>query len=381
MAQEQFYDGAFAELFHHPKFIRSLLLDFIDEEWVLMIDLDSMKIEEGVHKGIGERPLYSDMVISFDFLNRPLRDVSTTRSDDTGTTERHLSGKGDPGPEEKQSEEEPEVEKKAVSAVPRSPKGFSIYLLIEFQSSAESMSLRILEYLARLYRRQKKDRLYPVIPVVIYNGIASWNERPVFEEQFAFIPNSLRPYLPLYRYILIDEERYDDELLGRLKGAVASFFRIDKVDLNEREAAAEKIIEVLREIGEQDTETHDLLIKYVEGIFSWKGIENEKVEEYIKKRRKTMLAQRWEAIKEESKEEGRVEGLEKGRVEGRVEGYGQGELKGRQMSLIRMLSRKFSLSPEEEQEILSCEDPERLDDALDVILFADTKAAVLEKFR
>lgn len=43
MPTEQFYDGAFAELFHHPKFIRSLLLDFIDEEWVLMIDLDSMQ--------------------------------------------------------------------------------------------------------------------------------------------------------------------------------------------------------------------------------------------------------------------------------------------------------------------------------------------------
>ena len=67
MPQEQFYDGAFAELFHHPKFIRSLLLDFIDEEWVRQIDLDSMKIEDGVHKGMGERPLFSDMVISFDF--------------------------------------------------------------------------------------------------------------------------------------------------------------------------------------------------------------------------------------------------------------------------------------------------------------------------
>lgn len=72
---------------------------------------------------------------------------------------------------------------------------------------------------------------------------------------------------------------------------------------------------------------------------------------------------------------------EEGREEGREEGYGQGELKGRQKSLIRMLSKKFSITPEEEQEILSCEDPDRLDEALDVILFADTKAAVLEKLR
>ena len=46
-----------------------------------------------------------------------------------------------------------------------------------------------------------------------------------------------------------------------------------------------------------------------------------------------------------------------------------------------MLSKKFSLSPEAEEEILSCDDPDRLDEALDVILFADTKEAVLEKLR
>ena len=82
-----------------------------------------------------------------------------------------------------------------------------------------------------------------------------------------------------------------------------------------------------------------------------------------------MLAQRVALLKEE------------GRREGREEGYGQGELKGRQKSLIRMLSKKFSITPEEEQEILRCEDPDRLDEALDVILFADAKEAVLEKLR
>ena len=240
MPQEQFYDKAFAELFHHPKFIRSLLLDFIDEEWVCLIDLDSMKIEEGEHKSMGDRPLRSDLVISFDFLAGP------------GGAPEHGS------------------------EVPPSPKGFSIYLL--------------LEYLSRLYRRQKSNRLYPVIPIVIYNGIVPWREKPVFEEQFVFIPDSLRPNLPLYRYILIDEGRYDEALLRRLKGEVAAFFRIDTVDLGNREAAADRIIEVLQEMRGQDEEIHSLLSRYVE--------------EYIKRRRKPMLAQRWEALLEKNKEEG-----------------------------------------------------------------------------
>jgi len=381
MPQEQFYDGAFAELFHHPKFIRSLLFDFIDEEWVRQIDLDSMKIEDGVHKGMGERPLFSDMVISFDFLNKALKVVSGAGSCEPGAKEQHLPGAGGterkggagPGPGKKSAEGKPKDETGSLPDVPQSPTGCSIYLLLEFQSSAESMSLRILEYLARLYRRQESKHLYPVIPIVIYNGIASWSEKPVFEKQFAFIPDSVRPYLPLYRYILIDEERFDEELLRKLKGAVAFFFRIDKVDLKKRDTVAERILEVLREMRRRDPEIHDLLSKYVEGIFSLRGIENEKVEEYIKKRRKPMLAQRVEEMKNQIREEGREEG--------RAEGYGQGELKGQQKSLIRQLSRKFSLSPEEEQEILSCDDPDRLDEALDVILFADTKEAVLEKLR
>src|SRR6056297_1626750 len=169
MPQEQFYDGAFAELFHHPKFIRSLLLDFIDEEWVRQIDLDSMKIEDGVHKGMGERPLFSDMVISFDFLNRPLKVVSVAGSGEPGAKEQHLpgadrAGGAGPGPVEKPAEENPKDEMGALPDIPqsptRSPTGFSIYLLLEFQSSAESMSLRILEYLARLYRRQESKHLY-----------------------------------------------------------------------------------------------------------------------------------------------------------------------------------------------------------------------------
>lgn len=365
MPQEQFYDRAFIELFHHPKFIRSLLLDFIDEEWVRMIDLDSMHIEDGVHKRIGEPSLYSDLVISFDF-----QEEGEESSGQENSLEGETAGKprGKRGASENQ---EPESKSKTRQ------KDFFLCLLLEFQSSYEPMSLRILEYLARLYRRQKTGHLYPVIPIVIYNGIASWREKLVFEEQFPFIPYSARPYLPLYRYILIDEKRYDDELLRKLKGAVAFFFRIDKVDLKKQDTIAERIIEILREVKDLDPGVHDMLSKYVEGIFSYKGIENEQVDEYIKKRRKSMLAQRVEEMKDQIREEGRLEG----RVEGRAEGYGQGELRGRQKSLIRMLSKKFSLSPGEEQEILNCEDSDRLDEALDVILFADTKEAVLERLR
>lgn len=95
MKEKKFYDSAFAELFHNPKFIRSLLLDFIDEPWVHMLDLSSMRIEEGEHKKMNSKTLRNDLIISFDFA--------------------------------------------AAEPLSLSP-GFSIYLLIEFQSTHEQMA-------------------------------------------------------------------------------------------------------------------------------------------------------------------------------------------------------------------------------------------------
>ena len=49
----------------------------------------------------------------------------------------------------------------------------------------------------------------------------------------------------------------------------------------------------------------------------------------------------------------------------------------KQQVLVRLLKRKFSLSPEEEQEILAVHDPDLLDNALDEIITAENKEEVL----
>ena len=111
MPKKNYYDHSFAELFRHPKFIRSLLFDFIDEPWVYLLDLNTMKIEEGEHKSMTGKALRNDLIVSFSYID---------------------SIKANEGPD------------------------FSIYLLMEFQSSREPMSLRLLEYLSRIYQKQPK---------------------------------------------------------------------------------------------------------------------------------------------------------------------------------------------------------------------------------
>ena len=78
---------------------------------------------------------------------------------------------------------------------------------------------------------------------------------------------------------------------------------------------------------------------------------------------------------EELLREGREEGLQEGREEGRQEG----ELREKRAVLVRLLSRKFSLTRDERQRILSSNDPAALDAALDEVVTAEDKDGVLGK--
>ena len=61
------------------------------------------------------------------------------------------------------------------------------------------------------------------------------------------------------------------------------------------------------------------------------------------------------------------------------EGLEQGELRDKQHVLVRQLTRRFGLSDAEREHIESCEDRDTLDAALDEIVVAPDKKAVLAK--
>ena len=64
-----------------------------------------------------------------------------------------------------------------------------------------------------------------------------------------------------------------------------------------------------------------------------------------------------------------------------TKGREEGRLTDKQDVLIRQLSRKFDVSDAERESIRGVEDPDRLDAALDELVVAETKEAVLEKLR
>ena len=111
-------------------------------------------------------------------------------------------------------------------------RGEWLYLLVvlEFQSTAEPrMALRILTYTSLLYQElvrndalDARERLPPVLPVVLYNGDLRWRAAVDVGELIAPVGPELAPYQPSQRYVVVDERHVGaEDLPGRnLMGAV-----------------------------------------------------------------------------------------------------------------------------------------------------------------
>ena len=314
--KHHYYDESFTEVFSNRTIIEPLLRSFVGEPWVELLDFGSMTVEPSVFKEIENRRREGDLLIHFTL---------------------------------------------------KTGEKFSVFILLEFQSTPESMALRLLEYVTRIYNRQLGSfgHLAPVVPIVIYNGNRKWQESPQLSSQFQFLPEELLKYVPDFEYLLIDENLLDDAVLLELENAAAYFFYLDKTNVKQRETAAERIIDVLKKVEEKIPDTYDLLRRYIIGLLAHRGVEIQMVKKYTNERSKPMLAQSMDELKEEGREEGRVEG----------------ELQEKRKVLVRLINKKFVLADEEAAMIRNCTSPEQLDKALDEVLFAESKMQVLEMLR
>jgi predicted transposase/invertase (TIGR01784 family) len=274
----KFYDEAFLEIFTNRKIVKSLLQDFIKEEWIELIDFSSMKTEKSVFKGISDSKRESDLLLRFDLNSDAPSLQSTSRT-------------------------------------------LYIYMLIEFQSKSKPIIMRVFEYLLRIYKKQfKKSRLlYPVIPIVIYNGEESWTEKRNLLDHFTFYNDDLSKYLPVFEYFLIDIARFDDKLLKRLKGAASAFFLLDKTDLTQREKSEKRIVGILKKLIHSNPEIYNLLGRYILELLQYKGVEIPEINDYINDRGESMLAQSMDKLYEQGIEQGIEQGVEQGIEQDKIE--------------------------------------------------------------
>ena len=264
-SRKKFYNDAFREVFSNVNLVKSLLTHFVEDDWVKLIDFSTMKVKPSTFIGISEDKRESDLLLEFSLKN------------DTKIL---------------------------------------IFILIEFQSTYERMRLRLLEYMLRTYREQLKtsNKLSVVVPIVIYNGVEEWKEDTRFIRYFQIPDDRGKKYIPDFEYILVDVNRLDDELLGRLKTEVSYFFLLDKTNLHEVGKASKRISAIFRELKNLDPRLSKLLGRYMLGLLNYKGIEAEQIVDYLSEGGggKGMLAQSIEEIRREAIEEGMERGIEEG---------------------------------------------------------------------
>jgi hypothetical protein len=150
-----------------------------------------------------------------------------------------------------------------------------IYLLLEFQSTAEPMALRLLEYLLRAYRAQRGAPLSAVVPIVVYNGGRRWKEPARLIEQFALPDPALRRFVPDFTYLLIDMGALDEVALRRLGSEIAALFLLEKTSYTDPRAAATRIVRIFSEVVRGlPAEVRSLLERYIAGAAAHRGADS-----------------------------------------------------------------------------------------------------------
>ena len=298
------HDNAYKNIFSHPQAVRDLLQGFVEEDWVAMLNFDTLE------------------KVSSSYVSDDLRD----REDDILWRIRMNGAEEDDW--------------------------LYVYLLLEFQSSVDTfMAVRILTYIGLLYQDLIKNgqiklqtKLPPVFPLVLYNGVRAWNAERDLEQLIHTVPKSLAAYLPRLRYFLLDEGRIDEQSLyqsDKSDNTAARLIEIERTkDPENLSPALAKLVLALKaphnaqlrrafivwlnrvvlkrfELFDQLPELHDL------------PEVQEVIEEHIETWKNNLVQQ----------------GVLQGELKGELKGKLEGELKGQAQALLRLLAHRFGPVP------------------------------------
>jgi len=108
--------------------------------------------------------------------------------------------------------------------------------VLEFQSSVDRfMAVRLLTYIGLLYQNliaagkvPSGSHLPPVLPIVLYNGEQRWWAKTSLDElKEPELPARLSYWQPQIRYVLLEEQRYQDAELASQRNLAAALFRLE----------------------------------------------------------------------------------------------------------------------------------------------------------
>lgn len=223
--------------------------------------------------------------------------------------------------------------------------------------------------------------------MVIYHGSSPWNFSPSFEDLFDCPSPGFSLYVPKFEHILHDISHLEE---GELKGTIilqAVQLLLKYIKYPELRDRLPEIVGLLGKLQERDkiTEYLQVILEYVFQAAEHVDVQDVRQALDHIPQGESVMPTIAEKLRQEGMQQGiqqgMQEGMQQGRQQGRQEGMHQGELQGKRTALIKLMNRKFSLSPGEELLIQSVQDQAVLDQALESVLFAQDKAEVLGLIR
>ncbi len=253
-----------------------------------------------------------------------------------------------------------------------------VYVLYEHKCTPERwVSLQLLRYMAVLWQKLTgtaessgetpvhPPRLLPeIVPVVLYHGERAWTQPLQFADLVA--GNTAAGYTPRFEPHLVNlAEIPDEQITGSLR-SVLGLLALKHVRLRIAERTAELLVELLHR-AEQNPALRPL-VELIERVYvATKSRSDVRLIVAVASRMQYheveggMMTYGQELLKE-----GLEQGLERGSLQ-----------RSREV-LVRLAERKFGLSDDERERIMSCEEMHVLDAALDAFAVAQAKAEVLD---
>ena len=303
------HDNAYKNFFSHPQTVQDLLRGFVGEDWVALLDFDTLEKVNGSY-------VTDDLRDKEDDLIWRIRMKGNEHGKDTDW--------------------------------------IYVYLLLEFQSRVDKfMAVRVMTYIGLLYQdlikskkiKGKAKKLPPVFPLVLYNGLKPWRAEREVENLIEAVPKSLAAYRPSLRYFLLDEGAVGEEKLNQEGNAVARLIEIEKT------TDPVKLPPLLKKLLKEFNAPHNTELR--RGFVVW-------INRIVLKRfepfdnlpemddlpeMEEMIGERIDIWKRELARQYKLEGREEGIQLGERKGKLEGRLEGQMQLLLRFLMRRFGVLP------------------------------------
>jgi predicted transposase YdaD len=364
------HDEFFRYAFSDPHRARDLIRNALPPALLDRLDLNSLEIEKEsfIDEALADRA--ADLLIQVRF-----RGVEPTAPD---TAEKS----------EGASAEEPR------DVGDEESRHLYVYLLFEHKSYSDPDTLfQLLRYMVRIWEHHRRKfnvgskrgqskkhasaetdpyRLPPIIPVVLFHGETPWRGPSSFAEMVGG-GTELTPYIPNFAPVIFDlTTRSDAQISGdRLTQLVLLLFKHLRQSA-QSQAGAAHVAEILSaaepvltsQSGNLTQRNRMELLRaalhYIQQVLT-----DEEFHSII-----SLVRAR--TVKQEA-----MSAAETYEKRGEKRGETRGQVQGKQQALARLLERKFGLTEEQRRRIASESDPDKLDAALDALVFAESKDEVL----